>query len=100
MYILLDEFKQHINLDLDYKEEDSYLLDIIKSSEDIVAKRIDKKLENCLNPDGTLEDSIKFAILIMGATLYNQREAITGLNIKEVPTWNLLCDLNKKYKVY
>lgn len=101
MYILLEEAKKHLNIDEFYKEDDAYIIELIKASEDIVSKRIDKNLNDCIKNDGELESSVKHSILLMIGTLYNNREATTPLSIKEVPySFEYLADLNKRYKVY
>lgn len=101
MYITLIEAKKHLNIDDFFEDDDNYILGLIKVSEDIVSKRIDKPLINCVTSDGELEASVKHAILLMVGTLYNNREATTPLNIKEVPySFEYLADLNKHYHIF
>lgn len=101
MYITKLEAKKHLNIDDFFEDDDNYILELIKVSEDIVSKRIDKKLSDCVGNNGELEPSIKHAVLLMVGTLYNNREATTPLNIKEVPySFEYLADLNKHYHIF
>ena len=101
MYITLQEIRKQLNLDDFYTEDNDYLIELIKVSEDVVEKRIGKKLCECINPStGELEPSVKHSILVLVSTYYNQREATSPTTITEVPlTFNFLSDLNKKYYI-
>lgn len=101
MYILLEQAKKHLLIDDYFKDDDEYILSLIKVSEDIISKRINKPLTKCVDETtGELEPSVKHLILIMLATLYNNREATTPLSIKEVPFGlEYLADLNKEYYI-
>lgn len=101
MYITLNEAKQHLNIDDFFTDDDNYIINCIKASEDIVSKRIDKALETCVKSDGELESSVRQMILLMVGNLYENRESITPLNIKEVPySFEYLADLNKHYHIF
>lgn len=99
MYITLSEAKRHLNLtDEWFKEDDAYILELIRVVEDVVEKRIGKPLNKCLGKDGGLEPSVKHSILVLIATYYNQREATSPSSISKVPyTFDFLADLNKQY---
>lgn len=98
MYVTLSEARKHLNLDDWFKEDDEYILELIKVSEDVVEKRIGKPLKKCIDKDGDLEASIKQSILLLIGTYYNQREATSPSSISMVPyTFDFLADLNKKY---
>ncbi len=98
MYVLLEEAKRHLNLDAWFDEDDNYIMELIKASENIVEKRIGKPLNKCIDKNGELEPSVKHSILLLVGTYYNQREATSPTNISKVPyTFDFLADLNKKY---
>lgn len=98
MYVTLSEARKHLNLDEWFKEDDEYILELIKVSEDVVEKRIGKPLSKCIDKEGDLEASIKQSILLLIGTYYNQREATSPSSISMVPyTFDFLADLNKKY---
>lgn len=98
MYVTLSEARRHLNLDEWFKEDDEYILELIKVTEDTVEKRIGKPLSKCIDKNGDLEPSIKHSILLLIGTYYNQREATSPTSISTVPyTFDFLADLNKKY---
>lgn len=98
MYITLTEAKKHLNIDEWFTEDDLYIIDLIKVSEDIVEKRIGKPLSVCIDKNGDLEPSIKHTILLMIGTYFSQRESTSPSTISKVPyTLDFLADLNKQY---
>lgn len=101
MYILLNQAKQHLNIDKDFHEDDNYILHLIEVAEDAISKRIDKKLEDCVNPNtGYLEKSIIQSILLLIGQFYANREVVAYGSATEIPVaFNFLCDLNKHYNI-
>lgn len=99
MYILLDTAKQHLNVDKDFHEDDNYILHLIQVSEDAIAKRIDQKLEDIVDPKtGYLPKSVVQSILLLIGQFYANREIVTYSSATEIPVaFNFLCDLNKHY---
>lgn len=101
MYILLKDAKQHLNIDNDFHEDDNYILHLIQVAEDVISKRIDKNLGDCVNPQtGYLDKSIIQSILLLIGQFYANREATTPTSANEIPIgFNFLCDLNKHYNI-
>lgn len=100
MFVLLKEVKSHLNLDSDFNEDDQYIIDLIKVCEDVVSKRMGKKLSECLTKEGDLIPSVKHSILVLIGTYYSQRESTSPSTITEVPyTFDFLCDLEKRYSM-
>lgn len=101
MYILLKDAKKHLNIDNDFNEDDKYILHLIQVAEDVIAKRIDKNLEDCVNPKtGYLNKSIIQSILLLIGQFYANREATSPTSANEIPIgFNFLCDLNKHYNI-
>lgn len=98
MIVTLEEARKHLNLEEFFKEDDTYIIELIKVAEDAMEKRIGKPLYKCINNGGELESSIKHSILLLIGTYYNQREATSPNNISRVPyTFDFLADLNKRY---
>lgn len=98
MFITLSEARRHLNLDEWFKEDDPYILELIKVAESVMEKRIGKPLDQCIKKDGEFDPSVKHSILLLIGTYYNQREATTPSNISPVPySFEYLADLNKKY---
>lgn len=101
MFITLPEARKHLNLDDFFHDDDNYILTLIRVCEDAVSKRIDRKLEDCVERStGELEPSVKHAVLLLLGTYYSQREATSPTQITDVPlTLEYLADLNKKYTI-
>lgn len=98
MYIKLSEVKKQLNLDEWFNEDDELLVYLINVSEDVVEKRLGKRLKECLTKDGDLVPSVKHSILVLISTYYSQREATSPSTITTVPyTFDFLADLNKHY---
>lgn len=98
MYITIETARKHLNLDSFFIEDDEYILYLIKVAEDAVEKRIGKKLSECIDKNGELENSIKHSILVLISTYYNQREATSPSTISDVPyTFDFLASLNQRY---
>lgn len=100
-YTTLEEIRKHLNLDDFFTDDDDYIRQLILVAEDITAKRIDKKLSDCLTNEGVLEASVKHIIYLLVGHFYNNRETTTPLNIKEVPfAVEYLASLNKHYHIF
>lgn len=98
MYVTLSEIRKHLNLEEFFKEDNEYLIELIKVAEDAIAKRIGKPLSHCIDKNGELEPSVKHSIKLLASSYYSQREATTPSTITKVPyTFDFLADLNKKY---
>lgn len=99
MYVTLSEAKRHLNLTDDwFVEDDAYITELIKVSEDAVEKSLGKPLSKYIDKNGELSPSVKHSILVLIGTYYNQREATSPSNISTVPyTFDFLTGLNKQY---
>lgn len=99
MFITLSEARKHLNLEGFFQEDDQYILNLIEVCEEAVAHRINKPLSACVDPrSGDLVPTVRQAVLLLIGTYYNQREATTPQQIREVPlAFDFLADLNKKY---
>lgn len=101
MYITLEEARRHLNLDDHFHEDDEYIRSLIEVSEEAVARRIDRPLKDCVDEDtGKLRASVRHGVLLLLGTYYNQREATSPQQIREVPlAFDFLADLNKRYSL-
>lgn len=100
MYITLSEARKHCNIDDDFHADDQYFLSLIEVAENAVAKQIDRPLYACVGQDGLLPPTIRHAILIMVATMYENREAVAPIQMHKVPhTFDWLCSLDKHYHI-
>jgi len=89
MVVTLTELKEQlqINDDVDYNDEDNYLLAILEVAEDSVFAYIQQTEEEVTSAnDGKLPSPIKHAVKLMAAQLYISREPVTfGVTGVEVP---------------
>lgn len=99
MYITIDEAKKHLNVDDSYKDDDTYIGDLIKVAEDSVAQHLDIALDD-LVVDGALPSAISHSILLMVGNLYANREPVAYSSVVKVPyTIEYLLGLYKHYEV-
>lgn len=99
MYITIDEAKKHLNVDDSYKDDDTYIGDLIKVAEDSVAQHLDIALDD-LVVDGVLPSAISHSILLMVGNLYANREPVAYSSVVKVPyTLEYLLGLYKHYEV-
>lgn len=102
MYITLKEAREHLNItDEFFTDDDRYILSLIAVAEDAVEKRLDRSLGDCVDSrTGELAPAVRQSVLLLIGTFYNQREATSVQNVKEVPlTFGFLSDLYRKHSV-
>lgn len=100
MYLPLDVVKNHLNLDEDYINDDTYLIHLIKASEDAVAKRLNVAHLGCLlqKNTGNLPESVIHSVLLLIGSWYSARETFAFQNVQKLPhSFDFLCDLNRSY---
>lgn len=99
MFVTLNLAKKHLNIDDDFKDDDNYILSLIKVSEDAVAKNLNIALDELMD-GGELPPSVIHSILLLVGNLYNSREAATYSTVSEVPyAYKYLINLNRKWSV-
>lgn len=99
MYVTLEQAKKHLNIDDSFKDDDNYILDLIKVSEDAVEKNTDIALSDQI-VDGQLPSTIIHSILLLVGNLYNNREATSYSVPSEVPfAYKYLINLNRNFEV-
>lgn len=99
MFVTLGIAKKHLNIDDSFHDDDAYIVSLIKVAEDAVAKNSNMALNEMME-DGELPPSIIHSILLLVGNLYNNREATTYSNIREVPyAYKYLINLNRKFSV-
>ena len=98
MYLTLTELKKHLNIDLTFTDDDTYLTSLEAAAEEVVANYINRNLEDTLDENGNLPAGLKHAILLWVGSMYAQRESISSVNYTTVPqSFELICDLWRKY---
>lgn len=99
MFVTLNIAKKHLNIDDNFKDDDNYIISIIKVAEDAVQKNENIALNELLE-GGELPPSVIHSILLLVGNLYNNRESTTYSTISEVPyAYKYLINLNRNWSV-
>lgn len=81
----VEEAKQHLVIDESFREDDSYIADLITVSEVAVANRCKYDSIDDLKEDGVLPPPLTHAVKFMVAHLYNNREPISFSQAYDIP---------------
>jgi len=84
-YISLEEAKDHLRVEFD--EDDRYITELIDVAEASLEQNLGITLSNLIL-SGSLSDlpaDLKHATRILVSQWYENREPVTGLNVKSVP---------------
>lgn len=99
MYITLEKAKQHLIVDMDFIEDDSYIEDLIKVAEDAVTQHLNVTSLSEQEVDGQLPSAILHAILLMIGNLYANREPVAFTAVNKLPlSYEYLISLYKHYQ--
>lgn len=100
MYITINQAKKHLQIDESFKEDDEYILMLIKVAEDSVSQHLDIALSDLVQNDGRLPSSVIHSILLMIGNLYANREPVSFTTVAKVPyTLVYLLNLYKHYYI-
>lgn len=101
MFVTISQAKDHLNIDKNFNSDDDYILHLIRSAEDAIAKRLNVKSITYLidRKTGGLPDSIIHSILLLIGDWYASRETFAFQNIGKLPySFDFLCNLNRNYQ--
>lgn len=76
--------KQHVRAD-DFSEDDAYLAHLLEAAETYVCNATHRTSEELAQTDGKLPAPLQHAVLLIAGHWYNQREAVAGVQMSEVP---------------
>ena len=77
--------KQHVHAD-DFTADDEYLTQLLNTAEEYVVNATNRSSAELMQIGGDkLPYSLQQAILLLAGHWYNQREAVAGLQMHEVP---------------
>lgn len=95
MFLSVEKCKKHLNIDLDFTEDDNYITSLIEVAENVVERHIGYNLaEKADANDGQLPKGLEHAMLLLIGHFYNTREAVTFGSSTELPLgYNYLLDL-------
>lgn len=82
----LELLKKHVRAD-DFSDDDDYLAHLLDAAEEYVCSATNRSVEELIEMYNGLElpISIQQAILLVAGHWYNQREAVSGVQMAEVP---------------
>lgn len=75
--------KQHVRAD-DFSDDDTYLTHLLEAAETYVCKATNRTSDELLQ-GGKLPADLLQAVLLIAGHWYNQREAVSGVQMAEVP---------------
>ena len=84
--VKLELLKQHVRAD-DFADDDIYLAQLLEASEEYVVTATNRTSEELLALGGgsALPATLQQAVLMIAGHWYNQREAVSGVQMAEVP---------------
>lgn len=78
MYIAIDKIKRHLNIDMDFKEDDQYLMALSEVAESVVERHVGYKFSDLVEKNGgELPMPLQHAMLLFIGQLYANRESVT-----------------------
>lgn len=82
----LELLKKHVRAD-DFSGDDEYLAQLLNAAEEYVVMATNRTTEELLEMGGgeALPVSLQQAVLLIAGHWYNQREAVSGVQMAEVP---------------
>lgn len=82
----LELLKKHVRAD-DFSGDDEYLAQLLNAAEEYVVMATNRTTEELLKMGGgeALPVSLQQAVLLIAGHWYNQREAVSGVQMAEVP---------------
>lgn len=99
MYIQLDQAKNHLNIENDWKDDDEYILSLIDVAESAVRVHTNEDFESIAKKNGGCIPAplLQAALLLIG-NLYQNREVLGIGKMHELPfNYQYLIDLYKNY---
>ena len=99
MYLDLEKIKKHLNINVDYTDDDMYLTDLAEVAERVVETHIDNKLDTIASKNGGLLPApILHAMLLFIGNMYANRESVAFVGVNEIPlSYAYILDLYKTY---
>jgi len=87
MYLTLTQAKQHLNLDVDFIDDDDYITSLMQVAEASVELHINQKLIDVVAVNGeVLPLPLMHAMLLMVGNLYANREIVSfSMKTLEIP---------------
>ncbi len=98
MYLQLSQIKKHLNINEDFVDDDEYLVELSKVTENVVQKHIDRELKDLEDEEGNIPSSLLHAMLLLIGTYYASRESVAFVSTSELPhAYDYIIALYKNY---
>lgn len=81
MICSIEELKQNLNIELDYKDEDTYLNNLLDVSEEAIFNYLDRTKSEF----ETVPLSIKQGIILLASQMYENRTPIAFASVNKIP---------------
>lgn len=102
MILTLEQVKSHLNIDLDYKDDDLYLLDLATVAESSVMVHLNiTDYSEITGANDQIPAPVIHAILLLTGNLYMNREPVAvGVSVATIPyTYEYLLSGYRNYKI-
>ena len=83
-YLQLSEIKKHLNIDEVFTDDDDYIAALGDVAEEIVARHIDRNLEDIVD-NGSLPSPVRHACLLFIGNMYMNRESVSNTSMINIP---------------
>ena len=98
MYLKLSQIKKHLNINEDFVDDDEYLVELSKVTENVVQKHIDRELSELEDEEGNIPSALLHAMLLLIGTYYASRESVAFVSTSELPhAYDYIIALYKNY---
>ena len=77
----INELKQNLNIEIDYKDEDIYLINLLEVAEEAIFNYLDRKR----NEFGIVPASIRQGIILLASQMYENRTPIAFASVNKIP---------------
>lgn len=84
-FLTLDLIKKHLNIDIDFNDDDTLLEVYGTAAETAIARHLDVTDIHDLCENGELAEPVKVGMLLMCGNLYANRESIAPVTMTRVP---------------
>ena len=102
MIITLNEAKKHLNIGLDFIEDDGYITLLIDVAENLIEKDIRKSIVSIVLLEGKTPPVLLHAAKLLIGNFYENREdVIVGASVNKIPlSYRYLISKYKSYTIH
>lgn len=98
MYVTLEQAKKHLNLDVEFTDDDAYVESLIEAAEGKVSEDICVNLADLADEDGNIPAPLRQAVLLQIGDFYASREdTVYGVIVHSTKAYQNLVGLYRNY---